>query len=71
MTPRYTFSTIGYDGTLYYPSKIGDQTVGWIADWTTDITKAITWDKPEDFDCLMAEYADTAVVEIRGKDGKQ
>lgn len=61
---KYTFCTLGLDGFLYYPKKFGDQTTGWIADWTTDISKAITWKKPEDFDCIMAEYADTKVVEF-------
>ncbi len=64
MKPRYTFSTKGTDGNLYYPKKPGDQTTGWVADWTTDISKAMTWEKPEDFDCVMAEYEDTQVVTV-------
>ena len=64
MKPRYTFSTKGTDGNLYYPKKPGDQTTGWVADWTTDISKAMTWENPEGFDCLMAEYEDTQVVTV-------
>lgn len=65
LAPQYTFSTKGYDGTAFYPKRVGDQ-ISWIADWTTDVSKAITWKKPEDFDCLMAEYCDTEVIEIIG-----
>lgn len=64
MKPRYTFSTKGMDGNLYYPKKAGDQTTGWVSDWTTDISKAMTWEKRDDFDCLMAEYCDTQIVTV-------
>ena len=61
MKTRYTFSTRGKDGVLYYPSRT------FSIDFTTDIKKAVTWDKPEDFDCLMHEYEDTQVVEIKSE----
>lgn len=64
MKPRYTFSTLGKDGVLYYPART------FSIDFTTDIRKAVTWDKPEDFDCLMNEYENTQVVEILGSVSK-
>lgn len=69
MKPRYTFSTLGKDGRLYYPYKYGfvEKHIVWPGwDFTQDITKAITWDKPEDFDCLMHEYENTELIEITG-----
>lgn len=64
MKPRYTFSTLGKDGVLYYPART------LLVDFTPDIKKAVTWDKPEDFDCLMNEYENTQVIEIIGSVSK-
>lgn len=63
---RYTFYTIGLDGEMYYPLKLGDQTTGFVRKWTRYGKNAITWKKPEDFESLMNEYADTKVIEIVG-----
>lgn len=67
MKPRYTFSTRGKDGRTYYPYKYGfaeDGIVwpGW--SFTRNIKEACTWEKPEDFFCLMFEYDDTKIVVI-------
>lgn len=67
MKPRYTFSTRGKDGRLYYPYRYGfseDGIVwpGWA--FTRNIKKAAYWDKPEDFDCLMNEFEETRTVVI-------
>lgn len=59
----YTFSVRGIDNLIYYPAKVGDQ-MTLIEEWTTDINKAIRWDKKEYLDCLAAEFCNSQIIEI-------
>ena len=61
---KYTFYVIGSDDLPMYPFELGDQTC-LIGVWTLNIERAVTWDKIEDFDCLMAEYENPVVVGIK------
>lgn len=36
-----------------------------VAAWTINIEKAVTWDKIEDFDCLLPEYENPVIVGIK------
>jgi hypothetical protein len=59
----YTFSVKGIDNLIYYPAKAGDQMTP-IEEWTTDINKAIRWDKKEYLDCLAVEFCNSQIIEI-------
>ena len=61
---KYTFYSIGMDRVPYFPAKMGDMS-GPVAEWTTDITKAITWKDPECLDIIMNEYYEVYLVSIQ------
>ena len=65
----YTFYVIGSDGLPMYPYEMGDQ-ICLIGVWTINLARAVTWAKPEDFDCLMNEYESAVVVAVYNKGGK-
>lgn len=68
MTRYYTFSTIAKDGKKYYPKEMKGNQGDLISDWTENKNKAVCWESPEIFDCLMNEYCDTEVEEVEKKD---
>lgn len=61
---KYTFYVIGSDGLPMYPYEMGDQTCC-VGVWTINLARAITWDKIEDFDCLLPEYENSVIVGIK------
>ena len=61
---KYTFYVIGLDRTPFYPYKMSGQ-IDPISAWTINIEKAVTWNKIEDFDCLLQEYENPVVVGIK------
>ena len=62
----YTFYVIGVDGTPMFPYKMSGQ-IDPVAAWTVNIEKAVTWNKIEDFDCLLPEFENPGVVAIYNK----
>lgn len=70
MTRYYTFSTIAKDGKKYYPKEMKGSQGDLISTWTTDIENAIMWGEIEHFDCLMNEYENTRIEEIKINDDK-
>ena len=64
----YTFSTIGLNGKKYYPKEMKGNQGDLISDWTENKNKAVCWESPEHFDCLMNEYCNTEVEEVEKKD---
>lgn len=61
---KYTFYVIGLDGTPMFPYEMSGQ-IDPVAAWTINIEKAVTWDKIEDFDCLLPEYENPVIVGIK------
>ena len=64
---KYSFYVMSTDGYPLFPMELGGGIGGQgdlVSKWTLNIDKAVLWDKPEDFDCLMAEF-DSVLIGVK------
>ena len=72
MEYRYTFSTIGVDGTRRYPKNFLWEQPGIIGaglcdfSWTTNVCKAHTWPEQEQVETIAFEYPEAEIIEVIG-----
>lgn len=62
---KFTFTTVTSTGERLYPMKFSTSPMdGPIEEWTTDITKAITWIAPEKCEIIMSFYGEVEIVKM-------